>query len=100
MEALNFKIRAMVMGLSDFIDYETKEKIGVTLDIGYRNQNGKFQTQNVKILGASLNDFSEYLDTIATITLADVTIVSYLNNNRAALSIKAQSATVESIEDL
>ncbi|NQN31484.1 hypothetical protein HO915_00140 [Streptococcus suis] len=94
MEFETVKIRGMLMGLSSATDFETKAVLGVQLDIGYRTATGRFMTNNIKVLGAKQDDFTTFLDKVVEIQLENVTITSYLQSNRAMLSIKAQKATV------
>ncbi|MEW4354977.1 hypothetical protein AB1I63_09040 [Streptococcus pneumoniae] len=94
MEAKSMILEGMLMGVSPATDFNTQATIGVTLDLGYRTDNGKFMTQSVKVLNASVSEFQSYLDTKIEVELEGVTVSSYLNGNRANLSVKAKSATI------
>ncbi|HEM5204769.1 hypothetical protein [Streptococcus sp. A22] len=94
MEFEAVKIRGMLMGVASATDFETKAVLGVQLDIGYRAESGRFMTNNIKIMGANQADFTTFLDEVVEIQLENVTITSYLQSNRAMLSIKAQKATI------
>lgn len=90
-------ITVSVLGVSPEIDFETKQATGnIKLDVGFRNSNGKHITRMIKIANTSVSEFSKYLDEKVTLRLEDVTFSSYLLNGRAALSIKADNAIVES----
>ncbi len=94
MEFEAVKLRGMLMGVASAIDFETKAVVGAQLDIGYRTETGRFMTNNIKVLGAKQDDFTTFLDEIVEIQLENATITSYLQSNRAMLSIKAQKATI------
>ncbi|HEL2383636.1 TPA: hypothetical protein TZS71_001409 [Streptococcus suis] len=94
MEFEAVKIRGMLMGVASATDFETKAVLGVQLDIGYRTEAGRFMTNNIKVIGAKQDDFTTFLDEVVEIQLENVTVTSYLQSNRAMLSIKAQKATV------
>ncbi|HEM4138512.1 TPA: hypothetical protein U1W51_002133 [Streptococcus suis] len=94
MEFEAVKLRGMLMGVASATDFETKAIVGVQLDIGYRTEAGRFMTNNIKVLGAKQADFTSFLDEVVEIQLENVTITSYLQSNRAMLSIKAQKATI------
>ncbi|HFI0238485.1 TPA: hypothetical protein ACGPBH_001571 [Streptococcus suis] len=94
MEFEAVKLRGMLMGVASAIDFETKAVVGVQLDVGYRTDSGRFMTNNIKIMGAKQADFATFLDEVVEIQLENVTITSYLQSNRAMLSIKAQKATI------
>ncbi|HEM3472510.1 TPA: hypothetical protein U1B27_001238 [Streptococcus suis] len=94
MEFEAVKLRGMLMGVASAIDFETKAVVGAQLDLGYRTESGRFMTNNIKIMGAKQADFTSFLDEVVEIQLENVSITSYLQSNRAMLSIKAQKATV------
>ncbi|WP_105207622.1 hypothetical protein [Streptococcus suis] len=94
MEFETVKIRGMLMGVASATDFETKAVLGVQLDLGYRTATGRFMTNNIKIMGAKQDDFTTFLDEVVEIQLENVSITSYLQSNRAMLSIKAQKATI------
>ncbi|WP_367783275.1 hypothetical protein AB1395_09435 [Streptococcus pluranimalium] len=86
-----------VLGVSSEIDFETKMATGnVKIDAGFRNSTGKHITRTIKIANTTVTEFSKYLDEKVTLRLEDVTFSSYQFNGRAALSIKADNAVVES----
>ncbi|MGT2774579.1 hypothetical protein ACVRZG_00635 [Streptococcus hyovaginalis] len=89
-------IAVSILGVSPEIDFETKQATGnIKLDVGFRNANGKHITRTIKIANTSVSEFSTYLDEKVTLRLEEVTFSPYLYNGRAALSIKAESATIE-----
>ncbi|WP_024412590.1 hypothetical protein [Streptococcus suis] len=94
MEFEIIKLRGMLMGVASATDFETKAVVGVQLDVGYRTETGRFMTNNIKVLGAKQADFATFLDEVVDIQLEGVTVTSYLQSNRAMLSIKAQKATI------
>ncbi|HEL2308972.1 TPA: hypothetical protein TZM86_000759 [Streptococcus suis] len=94
MEFEIIKLRGMLMGVASATDFESKAVIGVQLDVGYRTDSGRFMTNNIKIMGAKQTDFTNFLDEVVEIQLENVTITSYLQSNRAMLSIKAQKDTI------
>ena len=87
-------IRGMLMGVSHLTDYNSKENIGVKLDLGSRNDSGRFITQSIKVMGAKTSDFIQSLDEVVSIQLQNITISCYMAGNRPALSIKASIATI------
>ncbi|HFI0119676.1 TPA: hypothetical protein ACGPB3_000811 [Streptococcus suis] len=94
MQLTKCNIIGTLVGVAPATDFESKAVIGVQLDVGYRTETGRFMTNNIKIIGAKQADFTTFLDEVVEIQLENVTITSYLQSNRAMLSIKAQKATV------
>ena len=89
-------ITVNLLGLSQEIDFETKQATGnVKLDVGFRNDSGKYITRIIKVNNSTVSEYTPYLDEKINLRLQRVTFSAYLSNNRAALSIKAEKATVE-----
>lgn len=89
-------ITVSVLGVSPEIDFETKQATGsIKIDVGFRNSSGKHITRTIKIANSNVSEYSTYLDEKINLRLERGTFSPYLSNGRAALSIKAESATVE-----
>lgn len=87
--------RGMIVGVSEDKDYNTGTVIGVRIDVGSRDENGRFQQQSYKIRGAVVNQFTHYIDEVVTLKLTNVSINSYMAGNRPAISIKADNAEID-----
>lgn len=89
-------VTVTLLGLSQELDFETKQATGnVKLDVGFRNDTGKYITRVIKVNNSTVSEYTSYLDEKVNLRLQNVTFSAYLSNNRAALSIKAEKATVE-----
>lgn len=89
-------VTVSLLGVSPEIDFETKQATGnIKIDAGFRNSSGKHITRTIKIANSTVSEYSTYLDEKVNLRLERVTFSPYLSNGRAALSIKAESATVE-----
>ena len=85
-----------ILGVSPEIDFETKQATGnIKVDVGFRNSTEKYITRVIKIMNSTTDDLVSYLDEKITLRLEGVTFSPYLSNSRAALSIKAEKATIE-----
>ncbi|WP_170238819.1 hypothetical protein [Streptococcus suis] len=83
-----------LVGVATATDFQSKSVVGIQIDLGRRNDSGKFVIDTIKVLGGKQSDFINYLDEVVELQLEDVTIASYTRANQAFLSIKAQKATV------
>ncbi|HFH9839487.1 TPA: hypothetical protein ACGONB_001083 [Streptococcus suis] len=94
MQLTKCNITGNLVGVAIATDFQSKSVVGIQLDLGRRNDSGKFVIDTIKILGGKQSDFTNFLDEVVEIQLEDVTITSYIRANQAFLSIKAQKATV------
>ncbi|CYV15364.1 Uncharacterised protein [Streptococcus suis] len=94
MQLSKCSITGNLVGVATATDFQSKSVVGIQLDLGRRNDSGKFVIDTVKILGGKQSDFINYLDEVVELQLEDVTISTYTRANQAFLSIKAQKATI------
>ncbi|MGT2683329.1 hypothetical protein [Streptococcus porci] len=96
MEATQVTIQGRLIGASEVKDFTSGLSTGQTqLTIGVRTPDGRFNQTNIKADTVNVSDFASLFDEKVEIILENVSINSYINGNRAALSIKAKSAFIE-----
>lgn len=95
MKAMAMSVRGMLLGVSEDKDYNTGTVIGVRIDLGVRDETGRFRQQSYKIRGAAVGQFTAYMDDVVTLKLTNVSINSYMAANRPAISIKADNAEID-----
>ena len=96
MEATQTTIQGRLIGASEVKDYTSGISTGQTnLTIGVRTSDGRFNQTNIKADMVNVSDFTTLFDEKVEIVLEGVSINAYNSGNRAALSVKAQSAFIE-----
>ncbi|CYV13468.1 TPA: hypothetical protein TZM76_001840 [Streptococcus suis] len=95
MEATQVTLKGRLLGASKVKDFSTGLDTGQTgLTLGLRSD-GRFHQTNIKADRVNISDFEELFDEKVEIILENVSINAYTSGNRAALSVKAQSAIIE-----
>ncbi|HGD1826569.1 hypothetical protein C6A24_02975 [Streptococcus anginosus] len=100
MEISRMSIKGQCLGVGEWKDFTTQEVFGSTLDLGFRNANGRFAMQSIKIQNIDSRDLESYLDSVVELDLTDCTVSAYSQGTRSVLSIRAKHAEVQDVIDL